>query len=500
MKLRYIFPALLAFVMMLTGCSSEYTVDNLKSVQVSSSYVAINKGGGETEITLKAQGDWYIERVDSKDLWFTMSDSIGTAGETTLKFSAPATDNGRSSSVKLYCNGETQYINILQGLASAEGKLATCAEVNSGVEGTIYRIKGTVKSVQEWTKYGNWYIQDETGSTQIYGTTNFKDFDIEPGDEVVVDGPLAFYNGNAELKNATIASVTKSLIKVDSIDNQTLPKEGGVAVVHITCKGQGVSLPEIPEEAKSWLSYSSTRSYEGGATVSFKATPNEGGARSATVTFRTTDGEKEYTSEATINQNGGIVVATLSEFRAAEVGDTQYRFTGIISKLDGKGNFYVTDYSDLTGEVQVYKPTGLPGTAKVGDIVTIVGKRAQYKTTIEFSDVTVEKLQAVEAVSINEFRSKADSNDAYYMISGKISQSTEANTKWDLEKYGNFALTDESGTVYVYGVLAGWGGTKGKLKEQGVTLEDGDNITIIATKSTYKGLIEAVGVFISKNN
>ena len=147
------------------------------------------------------------------------------------------------------------------------------------------------------------------------------------------------------MKNATIASVTKSLIKVDSIDNQTLPKEGGVAVVHITCKGQGVSLPEIPEEAKSWLSYSSTRSYEGGATVSFKATPNEGGARSATVTFRTTDGEKEYTSEATINQNGGIVVATLSEFRAAEVGDTQYRFTGIISKLDGKGNFYVTDYS-----------------------------------------------------------------------------------------------------------------------------------------------------------
>ena len=86
------------------------------------------------------------------------------------------------------------------------------------------------------------------------------------------------------------------------------------------------------------------------------------------------------------------------------------------------------------------------------------------------------------------------------MISGKISQSTEANTKWDLEKYGNFALTDESGTVYVYGVLAGWGGTKGKLKEQGVTLEDGDNITIIATKSTFKGLIEAVGVFISKNN
>ena len=82
MKLRYILPALLAFVMMLTGCSSEYTVDNLKSVQVSSSYVAINKGGGETEITLKAQGDWYIERVDSKDLWFTMSDSIGTAGST----------------------------------------------------------------------------------------------------------------------------------------------------------------------------------------------------------------------------------------------------------------------------------------------------------------------------------------------------------------------------------------------------------------------------------
>jgi hypothetical protein len=113
------------------------------------------------------------------------------------------------------------------------------------------------------------------------------------------------------------------------------------------------------------------------------------------------------------------------------------------------------------------------------------------------TSATLSDSKSVEAVSIKDFRSKADSKDTYYLISGKISKSTEATTKFDLEKYGNFALTDETGTVYVYGVLAGWGGTKGKLKEQGVTLTDGENITIIATKSTYKGLVEAVGVYVS---
>ena len=57
-----------------------------------------------------------------------------------------------------------------------------------------------------------------------------------------------------------------------------------------------------------------------------------------------------------------------------------------------------------------------------------------------------------------------------------------------------FVVLDENGNPIEKTL---WEKTKGKLKEQGVTLTDGEDITIIATKSTFKGLIEAVGVYVS---
>ena len=111
---------------------------------------------------------------------------------------------------------------------------------------------------------------------------------------------------------------------------------------------------------------------------------------------------------------------------------------------------------------------------------------------------TLEKVNySATAVTINEFRNLPDDKEKYYIISGTINKVAEADkgAKDDIEKYGNFDLTDTTGSVYIYGVLKGWGGAKGQFGELGLTY--GDQLTIIAYKTTYKGLVEGVGVYLS---
>jgi RPA family protein len=305
-----------------------------------------------------------------------------------------------------------------------------------------------------------------------------------------------------ELVNVTVVKIEKSLVKVDSteidgVKTSTLPLEGGTINAHVTCKGQGVTV-DIPDDAKDWLSISSIKSSSAGAVVTFKAAANAGGDRKTTITFHTTDGTKDYTSQTVINQKGAIIECSVADFNAAAVGDTQYRITGIISKVasDKYGNFYI---KDATGETYVYGLKDFTAQGlNVGDIVTVVGKRGQYKTTIEMVSPVFESVKNVETVSIADFRAKADDKTTYYLISGTVGKSTEAGTKFDLTTYGNFALTDATGSVYIYGVSTGWNGVTKQFGTLGV--KEGDTLTILAYKTSYKGTIEGVGIFFSNKS
>ncbi len=62
---------------------------------------------------------------------------------------------------------------------------------------------------------------------------------------------------------------------------------------------------------------------------------------------------KTIHAQTTLSQTGAIVDATIAEFLAAEVGDTQYRLTGVITSISNAtyGNLYLKDFS---GETYVY--------------------------------------------------------------------------------------------------------------------------------------------------
>ena len=494
MKLKYFIPSLVAVVAILfASCAKDNDPTYLNNIKVSESYVALSTSGGSTSIDISAVGSWSVSGAPD---WLTVSPASGS-GDGTITFSADAAE-GRSASVSITCEGETQIINIIQGVVTIS--TATCAEVLAGPDSKTYQVTGTVTSISN-TTYGNWYLNDGTGEVYIYGTLdknggtkNFTSWGLEVGDQITVQGPKTTYNGTVELVDVTVVKIVKSLIKVDSLTvgdvvTSTLPVEGGEITAHLTCKGTGVAV-EIPADAKDWLGVTSS-TVGANPTVTFYAKANEGGDRETTVTFKTTDGSKEYTSQTTITQKGAIVECSVADFLAAEVGNTQFRLTGVITQIAKAeyGNIYIKDYS---GEAYVYG-VGAKGDfeklgLKEGDVITLVGKRGEYKGSAQMTGGQYEAHKTVTAVTIDEFLAKEDNPNVYYMVSGTVDEIAN-------ESYGNLYLKDGDSRLYVYGTYPGWGATgdnrKGAIAANGI--EVGDKLTVIGVKSTYKGTPQVNG-------
>ena len=395
MKAKYIFASLIAALAVLAGCQKEVTTHYLDEVSVSSSYVSIPLDGGSTPIGVLANGSWTISGMPS---WLTVSPTSGTAGSSNVTFSAAKALDGRTAEVLLTCDGAVQRINVIQGVATVS--TASCAEVNAGPDSKTYRVTGTVTSIVN-TQYGNWYLEDATGSVYIYGTLdakgntkNFLSWGLEVGDEITVEGPKTTYNGTVELVDVTVIKINKSLIKVAEMDPEdaTLPIEGGLFTVTLDNKGNGVYV-EIPEDAQDWLTIASLA----GNVVTFRVAPNAGGDRETTIVFKTTDGKKEYTAQQALSQVGAIVEIDAAGFNAQEDGNAQFRVKGIVTgivrdksdatKYNKYGNFYL---NDNTGKVYVYgllpAAGGATGTdvlttkgIKEGDLLTVVGPKGSYK-------------------------------------------------------------------------------------------------------------------------
>ena len=487
MKLNKFFPLIFAILALMTSCEDEATMTLLDEIKVSSSYVSIPVDGGSDTINVTAKDNWTVEKVVSaKDSvkWLTISTTTGGVGETELIFSAAPTLNGRTAEVLIKVGDKTQRINIIQGLATISN--ATAVEVNAGPDGKTYRIKGVCTKIEN-TLYGNWYLTDITGSVYIYGTLdkkgntkNFLSLGLEAGDEVTIEGPKGSYKGAPQMVNVSVISINKSLVKVDSVKNATLQSEGGEFIAYITNKAQGLTI-EIAEADKAWLSISSIESKGTTTTVKFTAAANTGGDRSSKIIFKSTDGTKEYNAETTLTQKGAIKDVSIAAFLAAPVDANQnYRLTGVISKIDDptSGKIYLKDFS---GETYVYKVTdfGSKG-VKLGDIITIVGKRGAYNGTPQVNGAILESSKTVTTATIAEVLTKADDANTYFMITGKIK--SIAN-----ESYGNLTLQDGDSEIYMYGCYPGYGATlddrKGLVAAKG--LKVGDTLTVIATKGSY---------------
>ncbi len=493
MKLKYILPAFIALFATLVSCSDEDQVKLLDEVKVSTSYIAIPEIGGEDFTIVNAKGDWTIDETTIPE-WLTVSPKNGSTGETQVTFSAEKTLDGRTAEIALKCGDKTQLINVIQGLPVISD--ATCAEVLAGPDGKQYRVKGVVTKIAN-TQYGNFYINDGSGEVYIYGTLdaagkyNWASFNIEVGDEVTVSGPKTTYNGVVELVDATFISVNKSLIKVEAShlvgneEEKVVAKEGGQYQVDLTCKGQGVSV-EIPEEYKSWISIASIQNKGTASTVILDIAANEVGDRSATLVFTTTDGKKNYSAETTIDQKGSIIVATVADILNAEVGSTIFRVTGIVTSVDAKYGNNI-DIQDWSGKIYSYKTGNFKDVAKLGDIITMTGKRGEYNGPQIVDGVLEEVLASPIQKTLAEFVALPDNDGNTYVVTAVVKEIKSGDNAL---KYGNMILESEDGTVTAetYGCYGQWNNTSKQyfIKDNGI--KAGDKITIVGTKTSYNGV------------
>ena len=327
---------------------------------------------------------------------------------------------------------------ILFGNVSAQD-IKTCADVIAGEDGTTFRVKGECTEIKN-TTYGNWNLKDATGEVYIYGTLdaegktkNFSSLGIEVGDIVTVEGPKKTYNSTVELVDVTVIAIEKGS-KPDTPDPQ-------------------------PVEVKT---------------------------------------------------------VTIADFNAAaESNDVWYQLTGTVKNLkegDKYGNF---DLEDETGSVYVYGLLSEKGGEKQkfqelvaekgikeGSKLTIIGNRGSYKEKIEVMNAYFVSVEGgnetpdpqpveVKTVTIADFNAAAESNDVWYQLTGNVKNLKEG------DKYGNFDLEDETGSVYVYGLLSEKGGEKQKFQELVAEkgIKEGSKITIIGNRGSYKEKIEVMNAY-----
>ena len=505
MKFKYLFIALIAVAGFFASCSDDKDLGQLDGIQLSQSSLSIPVEGGQVEFDVTSAADWKFvtndkkgNPVDSIPAWISSSCKGGSAGTTHVVFNAAATKGANNSTFKLVSGAQTQYITVIQGVLNPP--FSTCAEILAGNDGETYKVKGTLTKLSN-TVYGNWYIKDATGEVYVYGTLdangsaqNFASLKLEEGDEVTIQGPRTTYGGSPQLKNVTVLSYTKSLIKVEELDKDTLDKAGEDFKVSLTVKGEGVTV-DIPEADQSWLSVKGIVTSGTKAEITFHANANAGGARSSSIGFTSTKGKQSSTVTAKVYQLGSIIECPIADFNKAEAGSTVYRLTGVITKVANAkfGNCYI---KDATGETFVYgigskgdfEKKGL----KVGDIVTLTGVKDIYNGTHQIKYTTLEAMKSVTKISVADFLTKKDDKNVYYMLEGTITEF--AGQRNDLKTYGNFGLTDDSGSAFVYGLTTGWGGAKKLAGTLGLNF--GDKITIIGYRTSYDGNPQVGGAFL----
>ena len=227
---------------------------------------------------------------------------------------------------------------------------------------------------------------------------------------------------------------------------------------------------------------------------------------------------------------------------SGETTGTKYYVMGYVKKLHknhesgitgyGNATFYMENVSGADSQddflaFQVYGPNGEklsdPATVAVGDFVVIYGELTNYMgDTYETvgkgaayiwnstnpllaggetpeqpeepeTPVTPEEPEA-KVVTVAEFNAAPEATDVYYELTGTIGGTINTT-------YGNFDLTDETGTVYVYGLTKEFiavGSTKNDQSYASLGLKEGDKITIRGFRGSYNGKIEVMGAYFVK--
>lgn len=218
------------------------------------------------------------------------------------------------------------------------------------------------------------------------------------------------------------------------------------------------------------------------------------------------------------------VVKVLNIINSGKQTDAEVYVKGKISSLkDNKGadgfggeqfgnyTYQISDDGTSTNEFMIFRGYYLNGEKftsadqlKVGDDVVVLGKLIDYNGTPEMNSgnkiISLNGKESGEGggdnpgdvkdpitATVAEFLAAAESKEQPYKLTGVIGGSINTT-------FGNFDLTDETGTVYVYGLTKtnlGYG-AKNDQSYASLGLKAGDTVTLIGFRGSYSDKIEVM--------
>ena len=504
----------------------------------------IPQEGGEKEIRMVCKGGGPTVTIPEADqAWLSVSDirmipgvpdpqfpTVTVPDTAVVSMKAIANEGGARTSVVAFgsTSGEESSSVSVEIVQDGSIREITAAEFNAKPDGSaLFKITGTVEDIvmdkndpTKYNAYGNFYIKDATGRIYVYGLLPeaggatkqdvLTQKGIKAGDIITVVGPKSSHNGNPQMVNAYYVSHTS--IKVATVAEVGTGADG--EIFQVTGKITGW----YGKEANA-LKYGNYNIQDETGTLIIYGTADKEGklannpidswgieigdeitVKGEKSTFNGTPQLKNVTVVDLKKGSGGgeepqpeIKEVSIADFLSAAVGDDVYRLTGIVMEgyaSDKSGeSFYIQDWS---GKTLGYKVGGFKDSgAKVGDVVTISGKRGAFNGNAQMVSGTFEKINhAVTEVSIADFLKKEDSKTVFYMVTGTVKSLKDNKGKDNV--YGNMYITDGTNDLYVYGTYPGWGATgddrKNVVTDKGI--EVGDQITLIGYKDTFNDLVE----------
>ena len=204
-----------------------------------------------------------------------------------------------------------------------------------------------------------------------------------------------------------------------------------------------------------------------------------------------TDGTNLYTVKENTWDNGGgewsVYTPAVAAPTALATPVVEAAVEGNVVTLTWAAIEGAKDYTTTYGDKQLV----VEGTTAIFDAVvgtltaTVVANPAdETKNTASEAgtvEVTVEA-PAVKYTTVAEFLATDVDDATFYTLKGTITRVANTN-------YGNFDLTDETGTIYVYGLYSEDGATNKYWAASGAKL--GDDIVISAVRAEYNGSAQA---------
>lgn len=376
---------------------------------------------------------------------------------------------------------------------------AICSQLASeATTGTKYYVKGWVKKLASKhadgiSQFGNalFYIVDSKDNTdedfyayQVYGLNGEKITNPEGvavGDYVVIYGELTNYNGTYETVGKGAAHIWKS----------TNPALGENPGTNNPTEVVGEGTMENPYTANDVLLLNNSNA--GNYWVKAYIVGQINGKSISGAEFDAPFSGSSNDDGSVNNYNTNILIAnSADEANSGNCVPVQLPNGALRTGLN------LVQNPDLDGvEVLIYGSleayfgaAGIknPEYAKVGD------KEFGVNPNVEQKEPTAKVVTIKEFIDAPEYTESL----VYYELTGVISGLSAGG---NAVVYGNFDLTDETGTVYVYGLdkaFTAVGNTKADKSFGELGLKDGDKITLRGLRGSYNGKIEVMGAYFVK--